>query len=175
MIKLSRRAVSAAAAVLTVGAGSLTWAASSASAGTGFIPRCAQAQLAVWVNADGADGTAGTTYYHLEFTNIGRTTCHLNGFPGVSATNLAGHQLGVPAVRSSAVPAQFVNIPPGGTAHSILGYVDIQVGPPCKPVTASYLKVFPPGDTSARHAFFALPVCTDKTPVLTIRRVQPGV
>src|ERR1700710_337538 len=114
MIKLSR-AVSAAAAVLAVGGGSLTWAVTSASASTersvvhvgsaapavnvapavksAVIPRCSPGQLAVWVDADNTDATAGTRYYHLEFTNTGRTTCHLYSWPGVSARNLAGKQL----------------------------------------------------------------------------------
>ncbi len=196
MIKLSR-AVSAAAAVLAVGAGSLTWAVTSASASTertvvhvgsaapavrvapavksAVIPRCQPSQLATWVNADGADGTAGTSYYHLEFTNISRATCHLYSWPGVSAVNLAGKQLGPAAVRGGTVKAAYVNIAPGATAHSILGYVDVQVTPACKPTTASFLKVYPPDDTGARHAFFSLHVCTTNTKDLTIWRVQPGI
>lgn len=193
MIKLSR-AVSAAAAVLAIGAGSLTWAVSSASASTersvvqvttpvkavlrvpaGVIPRCQPRQLGVWLNADDADGTAGTSYYHLEFTNISRSTCHLYSWPGVSAVNLSGKQLGAAAVRTGGVPATYVNIGPGATAHSVLGYVDVQVTPQCKPTTASFLKVFPPNDSGARHAFFSLHVCTTNVKYLTIWRVQPGL
>jgi hypothetical protein len=197
MIKLSRT-VAAAAAVLAAGAGTLTWAVTSASASTtvgrsvvhtaaaakaapalkalpGVIPRCSPSQLAVWVNADSADGTAGTSYYHLEFTNTGRTTCHLYSWPGVSARNLAGQQLGAAAARSGLVPATYVNIGPGSTAHSLLGYVDVQVTPECKPTTASLLKVYPPDDSGARHAFFSLHVCTTKVKDLTISRVAPGI
>lgn len=186
MIKVTRRTVATAAAVAALTAGSVTWAAASASAAparpaaqavtaaTAVIPRCAAADLAVWVNANSANGAAGTIYYHLDFTNISGITCHLYSWPGVTARNKAGAQLGVPAVHTGAIPATYVNIPPGGTAHSILGYVDVQVSKACKPVTATSLKVFPPDDAAARNAFFPVPTCTTKTPDLVVWRVQPG-
>jgi Protein of unknown function (DUF4232) len=178
MIKLSRRTVATATAVLALGAGSVTWVATSASAATarpGFVPRCTSGQLAVWVNADSADGTAGTTYYNLDLTNTGGKTCYLYGWPGVSATNSAGRQLGVPAVRNPNVPARIVNVAPGGTAHALLGYVDVQLSPACRPTTATFLKVIPPNTTAARHAYFPLTVCTTRTFDLTIGRIQSGV
>jgi hypothetical protein len=186
MIKVTRRAVATAAAVLALGAASVTWAATSASAAptqvatragtsvTAIIPRCTAGDLAVWVNADSADGAAGTIYYHLDFTNISGATCHLYSWPGVTARNKAGKQLGVPAVRTSAIPATYVNIPPDGTAHSVLGYVDVQVSKSCKPVTATSVKVFPPDDAGAQWAYFPVSACTTKTPYLTISRVLAG-
>jgi hypothetical protein len=186
MIKVTRRIVATAAAVLALGAGSATWAATSASAAStrpaaqaaaaaaAIIPRCTPGDLAVWVNADSANGAAGTIYYHLDFTNISAITCHLYSWPGVTARNQAGAQLGVPAIRTGGIPATYVNIAPGGTVHSVLGYVDVQVSKACKPVTATALKVYPPDDAGARWAFFPLPTCTTKTPNLVVWRVQPG-
>jgi hypothetical protein len=181
MPQLSRRTVATAAAVLAVGTGSATWAATSVSAApakavgqTFIIPRCTPGHLAVWVNADSADGTSGTTYYHLDFTNIGGDMCHLYSWPGVSATNSAGAQLGMPAIRNPDVPATYVNIPPGGTAYALLGYVDAQPGPACEPTSATFLKVYPPDTTGARYAYFPLTVCTNRTYNLTIGRMQPG-
>lgn len=177
MIKGIRRTAAAATAALALGIGSAVWATSSASASAApaAIPGCTTGNLAVWVNADSENGAAGTTFFNLDFTNISGHTCHLFGYPGVSATNANGKQLGSPARRDNGVPAKFVNIPPGGTAHSTLGYVDVVVDPTCHPATASFLKVFPPSDTAARHAFFDLRVCTTSKPIdLTIRRVQPG-
>lgn len=177
MIKVSRRTAAAAAAVLALGAGSATWAATSASAATAApssISQCSTSQLAAWVNADSADGTAGTTFYHLDLTNTGHRTCWLYGWPGVSAANWAGHQLGVPAARRSDARPRIVNVAPGGTAHATLGYVDVQLSPACNPATAAYLRVYPPGNRTVRHAFFPLPVCTDRTQDLTIGRIQPG-
>jgi Protein of unknown function (DUF4232) len=181
MIKVSRRAAAAAAAVLALGAGSATWATTSASAATAkpaaqpsFIQRCTANQLAVWVNADSANGAAGTIFYHLDLTNTSGRTCYLFGWPGVSATNSFGHRLGAPARRSPNVPLRIVNVRPGETAHAVLGYVDVQVSPGCHPTTATALKVIPPNTTGSRSAFFPLPVCTNNTVDLTIGRVQAG-
>jgi hypothetical protein len=41
-----------------------------------------------------SDRAAGSIYYHLEFTNLSGRACTLVGYPGVSAINLSGHQLG---------------------------------------------------------------------------------
>lgn len=175
MIKGTRRSIAAAAAALGLGISAAVWATSSASAAPAASPKCTVGNLAVWVNADSEDGAAGTIHYHLEFTNISGHTCHLIGYPGVSATDAGGKQLGSPARRDSGVPATFVSIAPGGTAHSQFGWVDAALTPGCHPKTASYLRVFPPNDLGARRAFFDLQVCTTKNPVdLTIRRVQPG-
>jgi Domain of unknown function (DUF4232) len=181
MPKLSRRALAAAAAVLAAGTWSVTWAATSAVAAPAkpapprvVAPRCNPDQLYVWVSPDSANGTAGTTYFKLDYTNIGRATCHLYGWPGVSATDLNGKQLGVPALRDPDVTARYINVVPGGTAHSSLGYVDAQVYSGCPRATATYLKVYPPDGTGARNAYFPLKVCTNRTYDLTIGRVQAG-
>jgi hypothetical protein len=181
MIKISRRAIATAAAVLAAGTGSVTWVATSASAATAkpaaqsshHIQPCNASQLGVWVNADSGNGTAGTIYYHLDITNTSPWTCYLYGWPGVSARNWAGGQLGQPARRIADVPAKIVNVPPGGTAHAALGYVVAQLSPSCKPMTAVALKVYPPDNKGARQAFFPLPVCT-KTWTLTVGRIQRG-
>jgi len=59
-------------------------------------PGCATSDLMVWLGIPG-DGTAGSTYYELELSNISHHTCTLFGFPGVSAVNRSGAQLGSPA------------------------------------------------------------------------------
>lgn len=176
MAKPSRRTLTAAAAVLAIGAGSLTWAATSATAATAasVIPRCAPSQLYVWGSPDSGNGAAGTIYYHLDFTNVSGSTCRLYGYPGVSAVNSAGKQLGVPARRNAVTPAKYINIAPNGTAHSILGYVDAQLGSGCPHATATFLQVYPPGTTGSRHAWFPLQVCTNKAVDLTVEVVQTG-
>jgi Protein of unknown function (DUF4232) len=177
MINGFRRTAAAAVTVLALGAGTAAWATSSASAAPALHPECIYSYLAVWVNADSADGTAGTTYFHLDFTNTTHVTCYMSGWPkGVVATTLAGKQLGAAAVGNNDVPARPIVLVPGATAHSDLGYVDIVVDPTCKPKVASYLKVTPPSSPSSRRAFFALPVCTTSKPVdLTIGRVRAGI
>ena len=129
-------------------------------------------QLAAWVNADSGDATAGTTFYHLDLTNTSRRTCWVSGWPGVAAANWAGGQLGVPAVRRADVRARIVNIPPGGTAHSTLGYVDVQVTKQCKPAAATYLKVFPPEDKTP-HLVRRRWVSSNSFSNSSIRAVRP--
>ena len=180
MNRAVRRFAAAGAAVTAVtalGLGAAAWAAPPASAApSAVIPRCSSGQLAVWVNIDSANGAAGSIYYNLDFTNTSGTTCHLYGYPGVTAVGSNGGQLGDAAARNSAAPASYVSIPADGSAHAILRYVDVvATSSDCKPVSAAFLKVLPPGDTGARHAFFDLPSCTAKGyTYLQIERVQPG-
>jgi hypothetical protein len=169
-----RRIAAAVVTVLTLGAGGAAWAASSASAAPAAVGRCTSGNLAVWVYADGADSTGGTTFYHLEFTNIGRSTCFLNGFPGVSATTLGRVELGAPAARQYGVPAKTIDLAPRATAHSLIGYVSSRVGSACKPESAGFLQVYAPGSASAKRAFFPLPVCTTSRVDLNVRRVAAG-
>ena len=94
----------------------------------------------------------------------------------MSAVNANGAQLGDAAARNSAVPASYVNIAPGASAHAVLRYVDVvATSPECRATPAAFLRVFPPGDTGARYAFFSLPSCTATGQgYLQIERVQPG-
>jgi hypothetical protein len=174
MINGFRRTAAAAVGVLALGAGGAAWAASSASAASAAISKCPASHLAVWVNADSADGAAGTTYFTLDYTNTSRTTCSLDGFPGVSATTLDGAQIGKAATRNNSTPARAIDLAPGATAHSNLGYHDILIEPSCKERTAAYLKVYAPNDTVAKHAFFSLTMCATGQSDLSVMRVQAG-
>jgi hypothetical protein len=180
MIAGFRRTATAATAVLVLAGGGVAWAATSASARSAAsapsaaIGSCTANDLAVWVYADGADGVSGTTYYHLEYTNLGRSACYLNGYPDVSATTLSGARLGEPAAHNNGVPAKTIDLAPDATAHSVLGYVNKAVGPACKPKTASFLRVDAPGARQAKRAFFPLSVCTTGNVDLNVRRVQTG-
>ena len=175
MMSRTRRVAAALAGALALGGGSAAWAASAGAAPPAVaVPRCSPARLAVWVDADSADGAAGTTYYYLGFTNTGNRACSLSGYPGVSAVTSGGEQIGAAAKRTGAVPSRTVTIAPDGTAHSVLGYVDGAVAN-CRPAeTAFYLRVYPPGGTTARQAFFPEPACPGKTADLVIERIAPG-
>src|SRR5580692_12984808 len=119
------------AAAAALGTGSAVWAASSASAAPAapdaLIPVCTAGDLAVWVNYGASQGAAGTFYYPLEFTNTSNHTCRTWGWPGVSATNANGHQLGDAAVRLRYYTPAWVNIASGGTAHALLAYGNAEV------------------------------------------------
>ena len=95
--------------------------ASAASGAPASVARCSAASTEVWAAVEG-DGTAGTVFYELEFSNIGHQTCTLRGYPDVWAITLTGHETGKPALHRG-VPGT-VTLRPGATAHAILGVVD---------------------------------------------------
>ena len=155
-----------------------TTAASASTSGHSApqtIPKCTASDLGVWVAADEGNGTAGSIYYPLEFTNISSQTCYLDGFPGVSTIDSTGHQLGSPASWNHQVNPSIVNLAPGATAHSILQYIVVVVSPQCNQKPASMIKVFPPGQTSSATGFWDFESCTTAKPVyLSVEAIQPG-
>ena len=96
-----------------------------------------------------ANGTAGTTFYPLQFLNTGKTSCTLSGYPGVSAVTSSGKQIGNPASRNNA-KFQTVTLAPGKQQSASVGIVDTGNFYPstCAPVTAAGLKIFPPNQAS---------------------------
>ena len=179
MVKGTRRTVAAVAAALALGIGSAAWAASASAAPaapSAIPPVCTSANLAVWINVGGSQGAAGTIYYPLEFTNVSNHTCRTWGYPGVSALGANGKQLGSAAGRNPLYPGAWVNIPAGGTAHSLFAYGNAEVSTSgCKPADAITLKVYPPGSFTADLGFFSLPACTVPGHVyLHVTVIRPG-
>jgi hypothetical protein len=176
MISRARRIAAAIVAAAALGIGSAVWATSSASAAPADPPGCTNGQLAAWVNVSGGSGAAGTIYYPLELTNISSHSCTLIGYPGVSADNAKGKQLGDAARRNSVYAARLVTVPAGGTVHVLFGYSDAEVTTSgCKPTTASTLRVYPPNLTRSALTFFSLPVCTVKNhSYLSVSVVRSG-
>lgn len=120
---------------------------------------CATSGLDVWLDTQG-DGTAGTTYYNLEFTNLSGTSCTLYGYPGVSGVTLAGTQLGSAASRNGTTP-HTVTLASGATASATLGIADVGAFPAskCQMTTAAGLRVYPPNQTTSRVAPFPFYAC----------------
>jgi Protein of unknown function (DUF4232) len=144
------------------------------------IPKCTASDLGVWVAISQGNGAAGTIYYPLEFTNLSHHTCYLYGYPGVSALDSTGRQLGSPANWGPRAGARIVNLAPGATAHTVLGYHDVVVGtsPGCAQVKlAAYLRVYPPDQRSATNAAFPVEACSHAGPVYMsiIEPIIPGV
>jgi hypothetical protein len=176
-----RRAAMASASALTLGIGAAVWATSSASAApaapAASTPRCTAADLSVWLNLGEASAAAGTAFYPLEFTNVSHHACHLVGYPGVSALNANGKQLGNAAGRNPRFKGATVTIAAGGTAHADLGWVDVGNFPAggCKPTTATYIRVFAPNDTHSDRGFAPLRACSVKGDTyLFVTTVRPG-
>jgi hypothetical protein len=150
-------------------------AAPSTPASPASAPGCATRDLQVKLGV--AQGTAGSTYQVIDFTNIGTTACTLYGYPGVS---LAGGspvtQIGSAAAESDATPRLLVTLAPGATGNALLRIVDAGNFPAgrCHPVTASFLQVFPPNQTTPTYVPTSAQACAKPVPLLTIGVVQPG-
>ena len=159
------RRITAVAAV--VGTFILAPAIARASAGSpvrpyaiAVAPLCQTPGLVIWLDTTG-NGTAGTTFYQLHFTNLSGHACTLNGFPFLFAVNLTGHQVGPRAVFRPPAP-HLVTLPNGKTATAVLGIVDTGVfsRSVCRPVTAAGLRVFPPNQTRSKLVPFPFSTCS---------------
>ena len=139
-------------------------------------PACATSALRVTVAAsDGA--AAGSSYYPIQFDNVSGATCNLYGYPGVSfVTAAGGAQIGIPAKENPAHPRQFIDLAPGQVAHAELQVVVAENFPPadCSVVTAHWLRVYPPNQTSPLYASFTAQTCSKTDSVLTVETVQAG-
>jgi hypothetical protein len=136
------------------------------------IAPCRAGGTQIWLGLGPGGGAAGTTFYPLEFSNVGRRTCTLFGFPGVSAV-INGRQVGGAAIRIGR--KHLVVLHPGQTAHAILGIVEAGNIARCHIRNGASLKVFAPN----QQAFtvipaFAFTACSNRS-VLRIQSVRSGV
>jgi hypothetical protein len=122
-------------------------------------------------------GTAGSSYIVLDFTNLGTVSCTLYGYPGVS---LAGGkpvtQIGLAATESDTSPRQLVTLAPGAVGNALLRITDADNFPPgrCHPVTSTFLQIYPPNQTVPIYLGFRSRACAKPVRLLTIGVVQPG-
>jgi len=150
--------------------------ASPRTSTTTSTPKCATSGLVVWIDTQG-DGTAGSIYYTLEFTNLSAHACTLGGYPGVSAVSLAGHQLGSAASRDHTTSAHTLTLASGTTATAVLRIVEAGNFPTssCQQTTAAGLRVYPPNLTTAKVVPFPFSACSRAGPVyLTVQAVKRG-
>jgi len=160
-------------------AGCATASAAPATAAGSVPAECAASALNLSERT--GSGNAGSTYDTLDFTNIGRSACTLDGYPGVSFVTAGPHrsEVGEPAFRDAGFPRHRVVLSPGSTAHADLQVQLAQNYPAalCKPVTADWLRVFPPGSTAAKYLRFSAVTCTGTIPsgsTIGISAVRPG-
>jgi hypothetical protein len=154
-------------------------AADTARTTAAAVPACTANDLGAWVALTQGNGAAGSVFYPLQFTNLTHHACAMRGFPGVSALDRNGHQLGSPASWDHVYPARTVVLAAGATAHTILRWSDAEVttAPGCHPVNSTFeLRVYPPGQRQATYAAFGLEACSHAGPIyLSVETIQPGV
>jgi Protein of unknown function (DUF4232) len=152
---------------------------STASAG---VAACATSGLKVKVDTAQGGAAAGSTYVPIDFTNTTGSTCTMFGYPGVSfVTSVPGSQIGRPAKRNPADQAATVTLAPGAVAHATLQVAEAGNYDPseCKPVTAHWLRVYPPNQFNPVYTKYTVQVCSAKLPhglgsQLGIYVVRPG-
>lgn len=138
-----------------------------ASGGADAAGTCATANLSITVDVKQSGGAAGSIYYPIDFTNTGGSSCTLFGYPGVSfVTGKGGSEIGAPATRNHGASAAHLTLAPGGAAHAWLRVVEAGNYSPsaCHPVTAHWLRVYPPGETVAGYAPFTTQTCSATLP-----------
>jgi hypothetical protein len=175
-------AATTAAATPTAAASAAATTVPATPPSTPSSPACSTADLSATVNTSPGGAAAGSTYYPLDFTNTSKSSCYLYGYPGVSfVTGPSGGQVGQPASRNPAVAPGTVILAPGGTAHVTIQVVDAlnYSKSTCKPVTAHWLKVFPPGQFTALYVKFSSLTCSAKLPSnlgtpLTVDAIKGG-
>lgn len=97
--------------------------------------------------AASSDSGAGTLAYDLVLTNVGKRTCTLGGFPGVSLVNDNGNQIGLPAERTANAVEKKLTLAPNAKVKAVVSvsnssnFSDGQ----CKE-GATKFRVYPPND-----------------------------
>lgn len=127
-----------------------------------------------WLDTRG-NGTAGSIYYKLEFTNQSGHGCTLRGYPGISAVDLGGHQLGSAASRDKSRSPRTVRLPSGATATALLKIVDVGNFPrsACHQVSAAGLRVYPPNRATSKVVPFPFGACSRRgTGYLNVQPVR---
>ena len=133
---------------------------------------CRFQQIKVWLGIGNGTTTATTNSYPLEFSNVGRFTCSLFGFPGVSPASATGAQVG-PAAHH--VGSRFlIVLAPGQTAHAHLTIRAAGSVAGCNKRAGARLKVFAPNQSA--HTLisgFAFTACSNHS-TLTVTSVRAG-
>ncbi len=142
------------------------------------LAACATANLSVGLQTNAGGGAAGSQYVPISFTNTSGTACAMYGFPGVSfVTGPNGSQIGAPASRQTSFPLVAVTVAAHATAHAWLQVAEAGNYPPstCHPVTAHWLKVYPPANTAASYIGHTFTACSSaKVTVMMVYPVRAG-
>lgn len=153
---------------------STTSGSTTSSTSAGLAP-CPTRSLSATIGV--SQGTAGSTYTVIDFTNISQVTCTLYGYPGVS---LAGGtpvtQIGLAAGQSQSSPRQLVTLTPGAVANALLQIADAGAynASTCQPVATQYLQIYPPDQTTPIYLNYSATACSQPVQILTVGVVQPG-
>jgi hypothetical protein len=127
---------------LALSAGLLTVSALGAPS----TPSCATSKLRLDL-VPPIQGATSHRYWDLTLRNVGSTTCHLRGFPGVGLLDSHAKPINDNVIRQTGFPQRNVVLRPWQRAWFTFGYT---VAGPCLPhsFSAYGIEVFPPNSTS---------------------------
>jgi hypothetical protein len=151
-----------------------TASATTPAAPAGPTP-CPTTSLRVKLGA--SQGTAGSVYTTIVFTNTSNATCTLYGYPGVSlTTGKPGAQIGKAAMENPATARQLVTLHPQASGNALLRIVDAQNFPAsrCAPKNSAYLQVYPPNQTTQVYIRYRTVGCAKPITLMTVDVVKPG-
>jgi hypothetical protein len=138
---------------------------------------CTPAQLRL-LPLGGGLVSGGTDIYYVYFKNTGSTACTLGGYPAVTAVtgpDGSASQVGPAAAQSAAYPAATQLLRPGQLTRATLSFATGNLtSSQCHPVQALFLKIVPPGATTADYAGIDEKVCSTDLPIMTITAVYPN-
>jgi hypothetical protein len=145
----------------------------AASASRAALPNCATSGLVIWLNAEDS-GAAGNFYFRLELANQSGRSCTLAGYPGLSAVNLRGRQIGSPARREVSGPLAIVTLAPEAQATALIHVIDVGALPAsCDPVAAAGFRVYPPGQRASKLVPFPFQTCSNaRVSAILVRSVS---
>jgi hypothetical protein len=85
-------------------------------------------------------------------------------------------QIGLAAAESHATPRKLITLAPGAVANAVLQIAHAVNFPAakCHPVTADYLQIYPPNQTTPAYLHYSSQTCAKPVQVLTISVVQAG-
>jgi hypothetical protein len=153
---------------------------SPAAPGGASLAACRTATLLITLDGSQASGAAGSVHYPLTFTNTSASACELYGYPGVSfaaAPASGSKQIGLAARRNRGFAKVAVRLAPGGIAHAWL-QVTVAANYPasdCNPVTAHWLRVYPPGGAAAGYVGHDFSACASTSvSLLSVLPVRAG-
>ena len=155
-------------------------ATATGTSGGGGLAACRTSALRITINVTEGNAGAGSAYYPLDFTNTSGAACEMYGFPGVSfvdAPGSSGKQIGAAAQRGGGFSAVAVRLAAGQAAHAWLRVSNAGNYPAsiCTPVTANYLRVYPPGETLAGYVSHKFDACSSSSAMLlTVLPVRAG-
>jgi len=124
-----------------------------------------------------AQGTTGTTYQVIDFTNRGHLSCVLNGYPGV---NLAGGTpvapIGLPAAHTAFAKAKEIVLQPGAVANALVQITDAHdySDAKCGPVQAQYLIIYRPEGAGQVKLTYDTTACSRAVQMLQVSSVAVG-